>query len=55
MSDKVKISAIIGVSAILCVGLVTYCSPYQTCIREQTGKGNEGYAASYCGNLLTPN
>jgi len=43
MSDKIKVAAIIGASAFACVSLVTYCSPYQTCVRAaRSGLAKEG-------------
>lgn len=39
MNDKVKIAAIAGATIIAIVGLITYCSPYQTCVREYEAQG----------------
>lgn len=33
MNDKVKIALIIGIAAVVCVGMYMYFSPYQSCVR----------------------
>ena len=44
MSDKVKIAAIAGITVFASVALLSYCSPYQTCVRSvPSGSGAEVY------------
>lgn len=51
MSENVKIALIIAVTAIICVSLKIYFSPFHSCVREQ-GKGNEFMCArAAAGNI----
>lgn len=45
VSDKVRIALIIAGALIACTALVTYCSPYQSCVREQ--KANKYESSPY--------
>ena len=48
----VKIAAILGVTVFLTAGMLTYCSPYQTCVRGVTDRNPNAPAAVICARHL---
>ena len=46
--NLVKVVAILGITVFLTAGMLTYCSPYQTCVRALADNSNAKTPESIC-------
>ena len=52
--NLVKMVGIIGVTVFLTAGMLTYCSPYQSCVRALTGNISGSAPELVCLSRLQP-